>query len=211
MNQTGNTQLTQRDRYKNSQIAHDRFPPCGNMTYLITRLREQGFKVQGKLLDVGCGQGRFCRYMVQLAGIKEALGIDESKDAINVANTRIPGRAQEKIQFQISGVIDFLKGNRGKVKYDIIGAFNLLEYMEDPQDTVKRLIATLKTGSFLVGSVYVGNALPYSKHQWEDVKAFFKEFPELTPVDMKDGNTGCAVFIFNKVKKTSGRKRKVEK
>ena len=58
-NTVENTRLSHRDRFKNSQIAHDKFPPCGEMTYLIDRLRENGFEVHGKILDVGCGQGRF--------------------------------------------------------------------------------------------------------------------------------------------------------
>jgi len=208
--QRGNTNLSTRDRYKNSQIAHDKFPPCDDMPYLITRLNEQGFKVGGKILDAGCGQGRFGRYMAQIAGITDVLGIDESHDAINVANTRVPGRAASIIEFQNTEVLEFLKKNQRKRRFDIIGAFNLLEYVEDPKEVLKKLIAALpKHHGFLIGSVYVGNVLPHSTNHWQEPGAFIKEFPELTIVDMKNPDLGCVVFMYKQEAKAVVKAKKV--
>jgi len=199
MKETGNTKLTNRDRFKNSQIAHDRFPPCGDMPYLITRLRDAGFNVEGKILDAGCGQGRFGRYMAQLAGVKEVLGIDESRDAIAVAGARIPGRAAHMIKFQLSEVTEFLNKKRNKKRYEIVSAFNLLEYVEDPQDVLSRLIAATKVNGFLVGSVHVGDVPAHSTNHWKTAESFIEKFPELTLVDMKTLDRDCAVFIHQKL------------
>jgi len=202
--------MSSRDRYKNSQIAHDKFPPCNDMPYLIIRLKEQGFSVGGKILDAGCGQGRFGRYMAQLAGTTNVLGIDESRDAITVANTRVPGRAADMIEFQNTEVLQFLKKNQRKRRFDIIGAFNLLEYVEKPREVLKKLIEALpKHNGFLVGSVYVGKTLAHSKNHWLDTAHFIEEFPELTVVDMKNSDLGCVVFIFKQEAKAKVVTKKV--
>jgi len=205
MTQKLNTHLTVRDRYKNSQIAHDKFPPCGDMPYLILRLKDAGFDVKGKILDAGCGQGRFGGYMSQLAGITDVLGIDESRDAINAAKTRVPGRSADIIEFRVSEILEFLKKNQRRRRFDIIGAFNLLEHVKDPKDVIKKLISALsKNNSFLVGSVYVGDVLAHSINHWQEPKDFIKEFPELTVVDMKNSDLGCVVFMY----KQEGKKKK---
>jgi len=205
MKSTANTSLTTRDRYKNSMMAHDKFPPCGDMPYLITRLREQGFIVKGRILDAGCGQGRFSRYMAQLAGTTEIIGVDESKDAITVANLRKPSRAAEKIDFQRDDITACLKRNGGRKRFEIIGAFNILEYVKDPKEVMKLFVFNTKTNGFIVGSVYVGDVLPYSINHWKDAKAFIKDFPDLTIIDMKSPDLGCVVFMY---KKLSKRKKK---
>lgn len=53
---------------------------------MLTRLRERGFR---QALDIGCGEGRFCRRMQDL-GV-EIVGIDPTDALLRQARARDPG------------------------------------------------------------------------------------------------------------------------
>jgi len=166
------------------------------MPYLMNRLKEAGMGTGPSVLDAGCGYGRFARYLAQLTYTKEIMGVDSEFASIKIARDKSPGRALEKLSFQDIDIDDYLKKNRKK--FDIIGAFNLLEYVKKPKDILRKLITATRTKGFLVGSVYLGDDLPFAKNSWVSAEAFVEEFPKLTIVDMKNGNTDCIVFMYQK-------------
>lgn len=53
---------------------------------MVDRIRDRGFRTA---LDVGCGEGRFCRIMRDL-GIR-AVGVDPTTALLDIARTRDPG------------------------------------------------------------------------------------------------------------------------
>ena len=191
------TKITQRERFQMGKIGPEGFPPCGDMVSLIKRLEGDGLKIGGSVLDAGCGQCRFGRYLSQLTPITSVLGVDQSGEAISIARARRPGRVENKLEFRNEEIDTFLKSNNNK--FSIVGAFNILEYVDKPGQTLSRLQTSVKTNGFLVGSVYLGEILPDAKNAWETVEEFQKDFPKLTVVDMNK-NLGCIVFIYHKIK-----------
>ena len=193
-----NTKITMREQFKMSKMGSEGFPPCGDMPYLIGKLKDAGLKLEGSILDAGCGQGRFARYIAQSGGIDDVTGVDESEACINLAIERSPGHVVAELSFEQGDVSKFLKKRRKR--FHTIAAFNLLEYAEKPEVMIKLLISKVRKDGFLIGSVWTGGALPNARHLWEDIKSFKKQFPGLEIIEMHKPDMKCIVFIHKKVK-----------
>jgi len=181
-----------------SKMGSESCPPCGDMPYLIGKLKDAGLKLEGSVLDAGCGQGRFARYVSQLGGIEDVTGVDESGQCIGLAVDRSPGHTVADLSFKHDDVSKFLKSKRKR--FHTIAAFNILEYAEKPEVLIKLLISKVRKDGFLVGSVWTGGALPNARNLWEDVKSFKKQFPSLKIIEMHKPDMKCIVFIHKKVK-----------
>ncbi len=89
----------------------------------------------GKLLDIGCGVGRFCR--AAYAKNWDVKGIDVS--AIAVA------KGQQTAPFPIfnTTVDDYLKSGE---QFDVVTAFEVLEHLQDPLDFLCNAAKLVKKG-----------------------------------------------------------------
>ena len=95
------------------------------------------------VLDVGCGTGLFAHKVSKL-GPKQVLGIDFSKEAIEIA---IQTHKNNNLQYQVLDVKEI------KSKYDVIVSLGTLEHMDDPLKTLKILKKHLtKNGKLIVTS-----------------------------------------------------------
>lgn len=95
------------------------------------------------ILDVGCGTGLFA-YTVSKLGPKKVLGIDFSKEAIDIAQKT---HKNHNLQYQ------FLDVKEIKLKYDVIVSLGTLEHMDNPLKTLKILKKHLsKNGKIIVTS-----------------------------------------------------------
>jgi SAM-dependent methyltransferase len=104
---------------------------------MLPRIRDRGF---GAALDVGCGEGRFCRLMRQ-AGI-EAVGIDPTTALIEEARRRDPagryevGRAEE---------LPFASG-----RFDLVVSYLSLIDIPDFRAAIAEMNRVLKPGGTLL-------------------------------------------------------------
>ena len=95
------------------------------------------------VLDVGCGTGLFAHKVSKL-GPKQVLGIDFSKEAIEIA---IRTHKNHNLQYQVLDVKEI------KSKYDVIVSLGTLEHMDNPLKTLKILKKHLtKNGKIIVTS-----------------------------------------------------------
>jgi|TARA_B110000438_G_scaffold302301_1_gene359585 2-polyprenyl-3-methyl-5-hydroxy-6-metoxy-1,4-benzoquinol methylase len=95
------------------------------------------------ILDVGCGTGLFA-YTVSKLGPKKVLGIDFSKEAIDIAQKT---HKNHNLQYQ------FLDVKEIKLKYDVIVSLGTLEHMDNPLKTLKTLKKHLnKNGKIIITS-----------------------------------------------------------
>ena len=91
-------------------------------------LKELNWKNKA-VLDVGCGTGLFAHKVSKL-GPKQVLGIDFSKEAIEIA---IQTHKNNNLQYQVLDVKEI------KSKYDVIVSLGTLEHMDNPLKTLKIL------------------------------------------------------------------------
>lgn len=106
---------------------------------------------QGRLLDIGCGEGVFVAY-ARRNGI-DAYGVDFSKEAINL------GRRWYGLTTIYDYTLSDLKQTDALKQFDMITLFEVLEHQERPIDFVVELRSILRDGGLLVASV------PY-RNQW---------------------------------------------
>lgn len=92
-----------------------------------------------RILDVGCGSGRFLKYQKESFGDKvECVGIDLTPGAISQAD-------QELIRFVVGDHREFSKEELGE--FDLVTSFHCLEHVDDPLSFVEGMIRHASSGS----------------------------------------------------------------
>lgn len=86
---------------------------------------------KGKILDLGCGHGIFCRLLAKKSQSRRLLGIDPSTHKIDIARKRAVGT--KNIKFQ-KGVLDEI----AKGKFDCVTIIDVL-YLLPPSEKVTLL------------------------------------------------------------------------
>jgi 2-polyprenyl-3-methyl-5-hydroxy-6-metoxy-1,4-benzoquinol methylase len=104
----------------------------------------------GRLLDVGCGIGA----LVSVASERgyEAIGVDINEGAVSY------GREKLGLPLQV-GDVDHLSG--AGERFDVIVLSQVLEHLERPQDTIRRLVSmTTPGGSVVIESPNMAGLYP---------------------------------------------------
>ena len=116
--------------YKKGEKKHfTSFVTQGTITEEVKEvLKELSWKNK-RVLDVGCGTGLFA-FEVSKLGTKQVLGIDFSKEAIEIAKKT---HKNHNLQYQVLDV------KKSKSKYDVIVSLGTLEHMDKPLGTLKLL------------------------------------------------------------------------
>jgi SAM-dependent methyltransferase len=125
------------------------------------------------VLDLGSALGDVCFLLAPR--VKEAIGVDASPRAIELAEGRRRKRGLSNVRFLRNDVAD-LEGIVD-ASVDVAGAFDLLEHVDD--DTVRRMLGSLKR-VLKPGGTFVAYT-PNREHYVERLKAanlFLKQFPE---------------------------------
>lgn len=118
---------------------------------VVEQIRNVNSTDEIQVLDVGCGDGRFLKRVVDFIPNVRVYGIDTT-----------PGAIQECVKHGISAfcgsVQDFVTTQIGNWprRVDIVTAFHLLEHVPDPKGLVNQLVECLTDG----GAIYVST--PYS-------------------------------------------------
>ena len=100
---------------------------------------------KGKILDVGCGHGIFCRLLIAKSSNRSVLGIDPSAHKIKITQKKATGL--ENLKFKKA----YLKDIRG-IKFDCITIIDVL-YLFSPTEKVEilsRVKNLLKPDGFLI-------------------------------------------------------------
>ena len=129
-----------------------------------------------RILDAGCGGGLLAEPLVRLG--TKVTGLDASSEAIAIA-VRHAKASGLSIDYRAGSVEDLAKG---KEKFDIVSAFEIIEHVADLDSFLASLARLLKPGgllvlatlnrtpqSFLLGIIaveYVLGWVPRGTHQW---------------------------------------------
>jgi len=125
------------------------------------------------VLDLGSALGDVCFLLAP--SVHEAIGLDASPRALELARARARERGLRNVRFVEGDVADLAGLPEGSV--DVAGAFDLLEHVDD--DTVRRMLRSLRR-VLKPGGRFVAYT-PNREHYVERFKArgfILKQFPE---------------------------------
>jgi 2-polyprenyl-3-methyl-5-hydroxy-6-metoxy-1,4-benzoquinol methylase len=103
--------------------------------------------VKGKLLDVGCGDGRFLRYAKEQGF--EVWGIDFDKKSVE--NVKRNLGIDTVFAMSLEEFYEYAK-ERG-LKFDVITFFEVLEHQDKPREFLEMVKGLLEEGGYIAGSV----------------------------------------------------------
>jgi SAM-dependent methyltransferase len=103
--------------------------------------------VRGKLLDVGCGDGRFLRYAKEQGF--EVWGIDFDKESVE--NVKRNLGIDTVFAMSLEEFYEYAKGKN--LKFDVITFFEVLEHQDKPREFLEMVKGLLKEGGYIAGSV----------------------------------------------------------
>jgi SAM-dependent methyltransferase len=103
--------------------------------------------VRGKLLDVGCGDGRFLRYAKEQGF--EVWGIDFDKKSVENVKRNL---GIDTI-FAISLEEFYEYAKEKNLKFDVITFFEVLEHQDKPREFLEKVKGLLREGGYIAGSV----------------------------------------------------------
>ncbi|NSL86688.1 methyltransferase domain-containing protein [Chitinophaga sp. Mgbs1] len=111
----------------------------------ITESLQQEIPAQGKVLDVGCGNGVISRHLGQFG--YQVLGIDISQKTIDVARSK---NTLSNVRFEaISAEALTAQGEQ----YDAVICSEVLEHLHQPEVLLRTIYASLKDNGLLVVTV----------------------------------------------------------
>jgi 2-polyprenyl-3-methyl-5-hydroxy-6-metoxy-1,4-benzoquinol methylase len=103
--------------------------------------------VRGKLLDVGCGDGRFLRYAKEQGF--EVWGIDFDKKSVE--NVKRNLGIDTVFAMSLEEFYEYAKEKN--LKFDVITFFELLEHQDKPREILEMVKGFLREGGYIAGSV----------------------------------------------------------
>lgn len=87
------------------------------------------------ILDIGCGPGHYCIALAE-QGAKKVVGIDFSKDMIEIAKKRAASMGLlERCEFFVQDFFEFSSSDR----FDYIVIMGVMDYIEDPESFIKKV------------------------------------------------------------------------
>lgn len=127
--------------YKNYSNQYDKRNSRRKLEYYLKKIYK--YRTAGSLLDIGCAYGNFLGYA---RSIYRVTGCDASEYALKIAKQRLP----EINLFQT--VLPDLKRNE---HWDIITCFDVLEHVQELNNSLKKIKYLLKNNGILVITVPV--------------------------------------------------------
>jgi SAM-dependent methyltransferase len=138
-----------------------------------------------RVLDVGCGNGRFARFLEERLGREFVYcGIDESPLALAEARKRIPER-EDRLFLEC----DFLDEPLPEGKFDWVALFGVLHHVPSEQlrfGLLKRLSDGLSPGGLLTIAVWHFDRDPRLRKKivpWEELRGIAVDRADLEPGD----------------------------
>jgi SAM-dependent methyltransferase len=103
--------------------------------------------VRGKLLDVGCGDGRFLRHAKEQGF--EVWGIDFDKKSVE--NVKRNLGIDTVFAMSLEEFYEYAKEKN--LKFDVITFFEVLEHQDKPKEFLEMVKGLLKEGGYIAGSM----------------------------------------------------------
>jgi tRNA (uracil-5-)-methyltransferase TRM9 len=121
------------------EFSNSRQSPWEGWRHLLKYLN---FNNQNRILDLGCGNGRFLKYLIKSeVGILEYVGIDNSSELLKMTDEFMDKAKSSKTKssYQLLNLDfeDLTWGTKVKGEYDFIGAFGITHHLKTPQSRKK--------------------------------------------------------------------------
>ena len=130
----------QQSAFKGDGVAE--LPPEWNEENLERILKFCSDKIQGRVLDVGCGDGFFTAKILQRFNLKNVYGLDISSKAVDLARLKHP-----EIKFQ-QGALNHIPEETNSI--DSVTMIEVIEHLVDIEGTLKELFRVMKPGGILL-------------------------------------------------------------
>jgi 2-polyprenyl-3-methyl-5-hydroxy-6-metoxy-1,4-benzoquinol methylase len=117
--------------------------------------------VRGKLLDVGCGDGRFLKHAKERGF--EVWGIDFDKKSVE--NVKKNLGIDTVFAMSLEEFYEYAKEKN--LKFDVITFFEVLEHQDKPREFLEMVKGLLKEGGYIAGSVPNRERL-FAELDWKD-------------------------------------------
>jgi 2-polyprenyl-3-methyl-5-hydroxy-6-metoxy-1,4-benzoquinol methylase len=117
--------------------------------------------VRGRLLDVGCGDGRFLRYAKEQGF--EVWGIDFDKKSVE--NVKRNLGIDTVFAMSLEEFYEYAKEKN--LKFDVITFFEVLEHQDKPREFLEMVRGLLKEGGYIAGSAPSRERL-FVEMDWKD-------------------------------------------
>jgi len=122
--------------------------------------------MRGKLLDVGCGDGRFLRHAKEQGF--EVWGIDFDKKSVE--NVKRNLGIDTVFAMSLEEFYEYAKEKN--LKFDVITFFEVLEHQDKPREFLEMVKGLLKEGGYIAGSVPNRESIfekdMYQNNSWVD-------------------------------------------
>jgi SAM-dependent methyltransferase len=110
-----------------------------------------------RVLDVGCGAGEFLDFAAGRGA--EVSGVDPAPGMVALARARVPGAS-----VHVAGFEDLPDPRR---RFDVVTAFNALQFAEDPHDALQRVQRVVEPG----GRIAIANWAEAARNDIEAIEA----------------------------------------
>lgn len=156
-------------------------------------------KDKDKFLDIGCGNGSFCKGIKESKPDCEVWGCDIAKESVRRAKLNNPD-------------INFIPEEVGNLNsipdnyFDVVFAGEILEHMTDPNDLIKDGERKLKKSGMMIITTPLNETINSPEHMWyftkDDVENLFLSngFKSVEFIDLPDMERLYIIFAIGKKK-----------
>ena len=152
--------------------------------YAIIEAWRRRLKPSGSVLDLGCGEGVLFAQIPSDAGVHYT-GVDVSEVAVNTALNKVVTPLHER--FICADLVTFASSIESPV--DVIVCNEVLYYLKDPVDVLRRYCQALKPGGIVIVSVFHEEV-----RTWKDVDRSMAH-ARLQTVLVRDFSSGKAWYL----------------
>jgi SAM-dependent methyltransferase len=145
-----------------------------------------------RILDVGCGNGRFARFLEErLSGAFDYCGVDESPLGLAEARKRLPAR-ENVVLLEHDFLESALPRSLSRRKFDLVALFGVLHHVPSQRrrlDLLQRLEALLAPRGLLTFSIWRFDRFPRFRKKivpWDEFRA--RTGIEIDPEDLEPGD-----------------------
>lgn len=181
-----------------SQLAYsDAVADAASYPVLQQLIADLRIKVSGgRMLDVGCGSGRWLRYFVERFQPACYLGIDFAQSSIDLLRKWHPSHGQTQLEFRIADITD-PKISLGE-PFDLVNIANVLFHIPEPE----KFMQALKNLARLIGqdgAIITTEYLPRTtmRTEWMLVRSRYEFEALVQSVGLKIAAVRASGFFSN--------------
>ncbi|MBU1390586.1 MAG: class I SAM-dependent methyltransferase [Gammaproteobacteria bacterium] len=134
---------------------------------VIRQVSRLDLKSDARLLDLGCGEGRNIRALLEL-GFRQVYGADQSAAALEIVKSRYQLPQQQLLCGSVPDVLTPFSAQH----FDMVLCWGLMHYLKQPEVTLQAISHVLKSGASLIISF---NAKEERRTTVDTVKSYYDD------------------------------------